>query len=121
MHGNKDMQVPFESYSIEGNLYAGSNYISKQFQNSAIPHWLYEEVGADHIVALKPLQYNFGEIDAFIKRFVMGGEKAFVHTKWADEKPGSMDAMMEIIPLYLIGWEKTDEEVENQRQSDSYM
>lgn len=114
MHGNKDMQVPFESYSIEGNLYAGSNYISKQLQESKVPHWLYEEIGADHIVALKPLQYNFAEIDGFIAKFVFGGEKAFVHTRWADSKPGSMDAMMEIVPLYISGWGKTDEEVEYQ-------
>lgn len=113
MHGNKDMQVPFDSYSIEGNLYAGSNYISKQLREMNTPFWLYEEDQADHIVALKPLQYNFSEIDAFIEKFVMKGHKASVHTVWKDEKPGTMDAMMELVPLYLIGWGKTDEEVAN--------
>ncbi|MGW8316989.1 MAG: hypothetical protein ACWGNV_15440 [Bacteroidales bacterium] len=80
MHGNKDQLVPFENYSIEGNLYAGSNYIHKQFVELAVPHWLYEEAGADHIVALKPLQYNFGEIDTFIEKLVMQGKHANVHT-----------------------------------------
>ncbi len=115
MHGNKDMQVPFESFSLEGNLYAGSNYLSKQFSAANAPHWLYEEDGADHIVALKPLQYNFEEIDAFIDRFVMGGQKSSVHTTWKDSTPGSMEKMMEIVPLYIIGWGKTDEEAANQK------
>lgn len=112
MHGNIDQLVPFDNYTIEGNLYAGSNYIHKQFEESAIPHWLYEEAGADHIVSLKPLQYNFGEIDTFIEKFVMQGEHAIVHTVWADEVPGSMDKIYDIVPLYINGWEKTDEEVE---------
>jgi len=112
MHGNSDQLVPFENYSIEGNLYAGSNYINNQLIALDVPHWLYEEDGADHIVALKPLQYNFGEIDTFIEKFVIEGELAIVHTVWADKIPGSMDKMYEIVPLYLNGWEKTDEEVE---------
>lgn len=111
MHGSKDQAVPFESYSLEGNLYAGSNYIHKQFVKINHPHWLYEETGADHIVALKPLQYNFAETDAFIDKFVMKGLKSIVHTVWADEKPDSMADMQKVVPLYIIGWDKTDEEV----------
>jgi pimeloyl-ACP methyl ester carboxylesterase len=109
MHGNKDQQVVFDAASISGNLYAGSNYIHKQLVTLNAPHWLYEEVGADHIVALKPLQYNFGEIDTFIDRFVMKGQYAIVHTLWADTKPDSMQDMMKVVPLYINGWGKTDE------------
>lgn len=110
-HGNKDAQVPFESMSIQGNLYAGSNYIHKQFQALNFSHWLYEEAGADHIVALKPLQYNFGEIEIFIEKFIMKGQHAIVHTTWKDKKPDSMADMQKVVPLYIHGWEKSDDEV----------
>jgi hypothetical protein len=68
-------------------------------------------VGADHIVALKPLQYNFGETDTFIDKFVMKGLQAIVHTIWADSKPDTMGDMFKVVPLYMTGWDKTDEEV----------
>ena len=112
MHGNKDQLVPFEYHSIEGNLYAGSNYIHHQLEAMNVAHWLYEENGADHIVALKPLQYNFAEIDTFLDKFVMQGKQAVVHTIWTDKEPDSMDKMFDVVPLYMIGWGKTDEEVE---------
>lgn len=112
MHGDIDQAVPFEHYSLEGNLYAGSNYIHRQLIDLDAPHWLYVEEGADHIVALKPLQYNFGEIDTFIDKFILKGEHAVVHTVWRDKEPGSMAKMFDIVPLYMTGWDKTDEEVE---------
>ena len=112
MHGSKDQAVPFENYSIEGNLYAGSNYIHKQFVELSHPHWLYEEAGADHIVALKPLQYNDAEIDSFIDKFVINGKHSIVHTVWEDKEPDSMEKMFDVVPLYMIGWDKTDEEVD---------
>lgn len=112
MHGSKDQAVTFNSMSLEGNIYAGSNYIHKQFVELNYPHWLYEEEGADHIMALKPLQYNFGETDTFIEKFVMKGQHAVVHTIWADEKPDSMADMQKVVPLYIIGWDKTDEQVD---------
>ncbi|MBN1181657.1 MAG: alpha/beta hydrolase [Bacteroidales bacterium] len=111
MHGSKDQLVTFESIKFPGVLYAGSNYIHKQFLKSNSPHWLYEETGADHIVALKPLQYNFAEIDAYTNKFVMKGQHSIVHTIWADEKPDSMGDMQKVVPLYIIGWDKTDDEV----------
>lgn len=112
MHGSVDQQVTFNSSKAMNTLFAGSNYIHKQFEKMNVPHWLYEEVGADHIVALKPLQYNFGEIDSFIQRFVMNKSTAIVHTQWKDKKPDSMADMATVVPLYMTGWEKTDEEVE---------
>jgi hypothetical protein len=112
MHGSKDMQVNFNSVKIENTLLAGANYLHKQFEKMSIAHWLYEEVDADHIVALKPLQYNFVEIDTFIDRFVMKKQHSIVHTQWKDKTPDSMDRMFDIVPLYMIGWEKTDDEVE---------
>ena len=115
MHGSVDQLVPFDVLQDSGYIYAGSNYIHEQFVELDYPHWIYEEIGADHIVALKPLQYNFGEIDTFIDKFVMQGEHAIVHTLWADDQPDSMGKMFEIVPLYINGWDKTDEEVEMEK------
>lgn len=112
MHGDKDMQVPFESMDLMGTFAAGSNYLHKQFVEQDFSHWLYVEEGADHIIALKPLQYNFGEIDTFIDKFVMKNEHDIVTTNWKEKVPGSMAKMFEIVPLYMTGWDKTDEEVE---------
>ena len=112
MHGSADQLVTFNSSKIGNTLFAGSNYLHKQFEKMNAPHWLYEEVGADHIVALKPLQYNFWEIDSFIQRFVLNKSNAIIHTQWKDKKPDSMTEMAAVVPLYMSGWEKTDEEVE---------
>ncbi|MEO6285881.1 MAG: alpha/beta hydrolase [Dyadobacter sp.] len=111
MHGDQDQQVTFNSLSVAGNFYAGSNYIHKQLVKINASHWLYQEAGADHIVALKPLQYNFDEIDTFIDKFIMKGQQAVVHTIWADTKPDSMQIMMQVVPLYITGWDKTGDEV----------
>jgi len=112
MHGSADQLVTFNSSKIGNTLFAGSNYLHKQFEKMNAPHWLYEEVDADHIVALKPLQYNFWEIDSFIQRFVLNKSNAIIHTQWKDKKPDSMAEMATVVPLYMSGWEKTDEEVE---------
>jgi poly(3-hydroxybutyrate) depolymerase len=111
MHGSVDQLVPFDTKSVSGDFYAGSNYLHNQFAKLNYPHWFYEEIGADHIVALKPLQYNFGETDEFIDKFVMNGKKAIVKTVWTDSKPDSMQDMFNVVPLYINGWEKY--EIEN--------
>jgi hypothetical protein len=116
MHGSADQLVPFDAMHDPGIIYAGSNYLHQQFARLNYSHWFYDESGADHIVALKPLQYNFGEIDTFIDKFIMKGKPAVVHTVWADDKPDSMTEMFEVVPLYITGWDKTDEEVEMQNQ-----
>jgi predicted esterase len=112
MHGSADQLVTFNSSKIGNTLFAGSNYLHKQFEKMNAPHWLYEEVDADHIVALKPLQYNFWEIDSFIQRLVLNKSNAIIHTQWKDKKPDSMTEMAAVVPLYMSGWEKSDEEVE---------
>lgn len=112
MHGSADAQVTFNSGKMGNTLFAGSNYIHKQFEKMNVPHWLYEEVGADHIVALKPLQYNFGEIDSFIDKFVIKKAQTIAHTQWKDKTPDSMADMAKVVPLYIEGWDKTDDEIE---------
>jgi hypothetical protein len=109
MHGTVDQLVPFNKSVFPGALYAGSNYIHKQFLYLKIPHWLYEEVGADHIVAIKPLQHNLNEANTFIEKFVMNEKHTSVYTSWADDKPDSMDDMRKVVPLFFSGWNKTDE------------
>ncbi len=111
MHGNVDQLVPFDKRAVLGDLYAGSSYIHRQLVQMNVSHWLYEESGADHIVALKPLQYNFAETDAFIDKFVMKKQHSIVHTIWKDEKPDSMKDLYNVVPLYITGWDRTDEEI----------
>lgn len=111
MHGSADQLVSYKGFSLEGNLYAGSHYLDRQLDQLNIPHWLYEENGADHIVALKPMQHNLGEIDIFIDKIIMKKYQSSVHTIWKDQKPDSMQDMMKVVPLYIMGWDKTDEEV----------
>lgn len=110
-HGDKDQLVPFEKLKVENDLYAGSNYLHKQFQDAKISHWLYQEVGSDHIVALKPLQYNFSEIDNFIENYVFKEKELFQHTLWESKEKESMQDLMKVVPLYILGWNKTDDEV----------
>lgn len=116
MHGSKDQLVTFEKAPLPGSTLTGSKFIHEQLKKMDVPHWLYEEVGADHIVALKPLEHNFAEIDAFVDKFIMNGNHAIVHTQWVDKTPDSMKKMFEVVPLYMIGWEKTDDEVENNKE-----
>lgn len=90
-------------------LWAGSNYLHNQFQQQNIPHWFYEEKGADHIVAIKPLQRQINEMETFVEKFVMMGQRSFVHTVWEDEQPDQMKDITNIAPLYLEGWEKRED------------
>ena len=111
MHGTKDQAVSFELARLPGAVLAGSKHIHEQLVEMKASHWLYEETGADHIVALKPLQHNFGEIDTFLEKFVINPRQAIVRTVWSDEDPDSMGKMGKVVPLYIAGWGKTDEEV----------
>src|SRR5260221_904566 len=65
MHGSADQLVTFNSSKIGNTLFAGSNYLHKQFEKMNAPHWLYDEVDADHISALQPLPDNSLELDSF--------------------------------------------------------
>lgn len=109
MHGNSDQYIAFNKFFVPGMLWAGSNYLHNQFQQQNIPHWFYEEKGADHIVAIKPLQRQINEMETFVEKFVMMGQRSFVHTVWEDEQPDQMKDITNIAPLYLEGWEKRED------------
>lgn len=109
MHGTLDQAVVFDKKVVSGTLYAGSNYIHQQLEKLNIPHWLYEEVGADHIVAIKPLQHNLEETYTFINKFVLNKSQSVVITKWVDKKPDSMNDMQTVVPLFYKKLDKSDE------------
>ena len=60
-------------------------------------------------MALKSLQYNFEETDAFLKKFVSNKTDSIVTQLWKDKVPESMDKMTEIVPLYIYTWDKDDD------------
>jgi predicted esterase len=107
MHGTVDQFVAFNLQDAPGMNQAGSNYLHEQFSEMNASHWFYEEVGADHIVAVTPLEYNFGEIDTFVRKFVINGIPSIVHTKWADDTPNTMDDIMRLVP-HLFEDDKID-------------
>lgn len=109
MHGTNDSQVPFNTQLDDGMIIAGSNYIHNQLKEMNVSHYFYVEDEADHIVALKPMQYNLDEIDTFLKKFVWNETDAIVHQLWKDKVPGSMSKMNEIVPLYINGWDRNDD------------
>ena len=108
MHGNEDITVPFDAVIEQGMICAGSNYIHNQLKELSISHYFHEEDGADHIVAIKPMQYNLDEIDIFIKKFVYNKTESIVYQLWKDKVPMSVDKMADIVPLYVNGWRDDD-------------
>jgi predicted esterase len=107
MHGSVDQLVAFNLRNAPGMNQAGSNYLHKQFSEMNASHWFYEKIGADHIIAVTPLEYNFGEIDTFVRKFVMNGKQSIVHTKWEDATPNTMDDIRKLVP-FLFEDDKTD-------------
>lgn len=79
-HGSDDPTVPFNTRAQGGCYCYGSNYIHNQWVELDFPHWLYEETGSDHIIAMTPMGRNDYEIDNFIDKFVMDGKHIIMHT-----------------------------------------
>ena len=88
-HGSDDPTVPFNTRPQGGCWCYGSNYLHEQFTGLGFSHWLYEETGSDHIIAMTPLARNYNEIDTFIDKFVMKGMKLTVHTVFTAEPPAT--------------------------------
>lgn len=88
-HGSDDPTVPFNTRPQGGCWCYGSNYLHEQFVKLGYSHWLYEETGSDHIIAMTPLARNYNEIDTFIDKFVMKGMKLTVHTVFTAEPPAT--------------------------------
>lgn len=118
MHGTKDNIVPIEKKYVEGKNYYGSIYIASQLEKMKAPHWLYLVIGADHIVAMKPLVDNHEDMDRFIRKFVNEQIDASAFTEWADKVPDSMttvDDMIKAVPLYIYGYGKYLDEMDSEK------
>ena len=115
-HGDKDNAVPFDKADIAGSIWVGTKYLHHQFKEMQVPHWVYVEKGADHVMAMKPLIYNHEESDRFYRSFIKEKCNSIVYTEWADKEPSDMasvDQMIKYVPLYIIGFGKYLEDLEN--------
>jgi poly(3-hydroxybutyrate) depolymerase len=117
-HGDKDITVPFDKADVlgSGSFWVGTKYLHRQFKAMQVPHWVYVEKGADHIMAMKPLTNNYEESDKFYRCFIQGKCQSMAYTEWTDEEPADMtsvDQMLKYVPLYIIGFGKYLEELEN--------
>jgi poly(3-hydroxybutyrate) depolymerase len=115
-HGDKDNAVPFDKGENSGLIWVGTQYLHRQFATMKVPHWVYVAKGADHIMAMKPLTDNNEESDRFYRSFIVGKCNSTVYTEWTDADPSDMasvDQMLKYVPLYILGFGKYLEEMEN--------
>lgn len=115
-HGDKDFAVPFESGEMLGLTSVGTKYLHEQFKEMKVPHWAYVAKGADHIMAMKALTDNNEESDRFYRSFIVEKCQSIVYTEWEDAEPADMssvDQMLKYVPLYILGFGKYLEEMEN--------
>jgi poly(3-hydroxybutyrate) depolymerase len=114
--GDKDMLVPFDKGEVGGLNWMGSKYLHRQFEEMQVPHWVFEAKGADHVMAMKPLTDNNEETDKFYRSFIVGKCNSTVYTEWSDAVPPDMtsvEQMLKYVPLYILGFGKYLEEMEN--------
>lgn len=112
LHGTYDQVISFNKFFVPGMLWAGSNYIHDELLKLDAPHWLYEEQGTDHIMAMKPLQRQIHEMETFVEKFVMEGKHSIAHTVWRDETPDKLEDIRDVVPMFLEGW-KTPEDIDS--------
>lgn len=115
MHGSNDPLVPLDTADVLGTKLFGSMFLHGQFKADKVPHWLYIEKGADHIVAMKHLTDNLEETEKFYRSFINDGKDSIVVTEWQDAEPASMacvNAMIKNAPLYILGYDKYLNEID---------
>ena len=114
-HGTQDELVPLDKQDVAGTNFMGTTYLTTQFEKMDVPHWTWIEVGADHVMAMKPLTAYLEEQARFLKEFVIGEKHASVKTEWSDETPDGMQSveqMIKVVPLYILGFGKYLEEID---------
>ena len=62
-------------------LTAASIKEGQDLAQRGVPYWFVSEAGADHSMAWRPMREHFAEIDAFLDRFVFGGERRRFETR----------------------------------------
>lgn len=71
-HGNADSNVPFRSATIESFGLWGSEIIANELIEAGCPVWFHRVDGADHSIAISPMDENAGEVLDFIHAVVAG-------------------------------------------------
>ena len=108
-HGTIDELVPRGKADIAGTNFMGTEYIAAQLKEMGIPHWVWLEPGADHVLAMKPCTQYLEEQARFLKDFVSGKQQATVYTEWTQPEPDGMQSieeMVQSVPMYVLGYEK---------------
>lgn len=106
--GEKDHMVNEEAGLSWGLRLFCTMSLHKSLSEACVPHWLYVEKGADHVVAMKHLTDNLEETDKFIRTFINEKRQSNVVTEWQDAVPADMkdmDQMIKYVPLYILGYD----------------
>ena len=81
-HGDADRNVPYDTVPVPGGgVLFGSAAVARDLAQRGVPYWFVSEAGADHSMAWRPMREHFAEIDAFLDRFVFGGERRRFETR----------------------------------------
>ena len=84
-HGNADRNVPYRKATILATGFYGSDYIAEQLHELGASYYFHSAHYRDHILALSPMTDNHDEIQSFLTRCVLGGEKMQYTNEYIDE------------------------------------
>ena len=71
-HGNADSNVPFSEAIFSGNGLWGPVAITKSLADKGVNFWFHRFEGADHSIAISPMDNNCGEVLDFIRQTCAG-------------------------------------------------
>lgn len=78
-HGNADKNVPYGRQTLFGVSLFGSECVAKSLTKSDIPHWFYDAKNVGHRLSWRPMYEQRIEMEQFLERLVLGGEKTMIH------------------------------------------
>lgn len=79
-HGDADRNVPYGKKRVFKRGLYGSHYLARRYAGGDYPYWLYTEENVDHAVAVSPMKDNFGEMESFIRKYVIEGRNLQTET-----------------------------------------
>lgn len=130
-HGDQDTVIPESNSSTDWGpdfqvdcTFFGPEYYLKQCSEMGVSYWRWNERGADHVMAMKPLTTYLEEQYRFLNDFCLGGLQSTVNTEVQDKEPANMhdvQAMIKYVPLYILGYGKYLDEIDwtNLKKPDS--
>lgn len=76
-HGDADSNVPYDSLTLGPIGLYGSHYLATLFKDSGCAGAFRTQLGADHSMALTPMESNLYDIAGFLQRTLCGGTKEY--------------------------------------------